>query len=262
LLSVTDLFFATQLNIPVTVIGARSFSATELLINRNPEKFPVPGNTTIEQNSLHSIDSTKTFGSVLPFEKRIGRNDYFITPGNLSLQEKFYESPIKKHVFKNRVLYFADTVFNGGSNFNINMPGSSSFAIIPPALNSITGYPFKTDTIMIKKLSANTLQCMTEATAPRLLVFLQNAYPGWKVFIDGNESSIFTANISFMGVNIPAGKHTIVFSYHPVAIVYTGYISLFTLIIIGLFSLRAIFRNIVLSNQHHQRNTKRKSYYP
>ncbi|MEP7108434.1 MAG: YfhO family protein [Ferruginibacter sp.] len=248
LLSITDLFFATQLNMPITIIGARSFTATELLINRNPARFPLPVNTTIEQNASHSIDSTNTIGSVLPFEKSIGRNDYYITPGNLSLQETFYESSIKDQVFKNKLLYFADTILRAGSDLNPKELKHYSFAIIPPMANSVTGTHFSTDTIMIKKLSANTLQCTTETTTPRLLICLQNIYPGWKVFIDGNETTILTANISFMGVNIPAGKHAILFSYHPAWIICAWYISLFTLICTGIFLFRNILRSRFLLN--------------
>lgn len=248
LLSIADLFFATQLNVPVTVIGARSFAATDLLINRNQVKFPLPGNTTIEQNILNSIDSTNTIGSKLAFEKRIGRNDYYITPGNLSIQEKFYESAIREPVFKNPVLYFADTILQAGHNFNPKLLNTYSFAILPAIASSITDAPFYKDTIAIKKLSANTIECLVQKTTPGLLVFLQNAYPGWKVFIDGKETAILKTNICFMGVNIPAGKHKIVFSYYPEGIVYAWYVSLLTFISIGLYFIGLTIRKRFLSH--------------
>ncbi|MBC7889446.1 MAG: YfhO family protein [Ferruginibacter sp.] len=259
LLSITDLFFATQLNIPITVIGARTFAATELHINRNPVKFPLPGNTTIEQNALHSIDTTNTIGSVLPFEKRIGRNDYYITPGNLSLQDSFYESAIREQVLKNRLVYFADTVLSAGNMVNTKLLTTRSFAIFTPGVIYVNGPASKKDSITIKKLSANTIECSAEASNPRLLILLQNVYPGWKVFIDGKEGHIFTVNTSFIGVNIAPGKHIVVFKYHPTLIIYAWYISLFTLLLTGIFLLRNIFQHSSLSTEHHQRNTEGQS---
>lgn len=252
LLCMADLFFATQLNMPITVIGAKGFAATERQINRNRLRFPLPGNTTIEQNSRYSIDSTKAIGSTLPFEKKVGRNEYYITPGNLSLQEKFYTSPIKDRVFKNRLLYFADTILVAGTDLNVPALATPAFAIISAPVSSIISAVSNKGAIVIKKLSANTLECLVETTTPRLLVFLQNSYPGWEVFIDGNKTSVFTANISFMGVNIPAGKHEILFSYYPRLILYAWYVSLFTLSGLGLFLLQSIIRHRVLPHYHNQ----------
>jgi hypothetical protein len=259
LIALADLFFATQLNMPITVIGARNFSATELLIDRNPVKFPLPGNTTIEQNSLHSIDTTQTIGSKLPFEKKIGRNEYFITPGNLILQDKFFESSIREKVFKNRPLYCADTILQIDATKNAPvLPNTNSFAIVSPTKEHVTGTHTNSDTISIKNLSANTAICQTGLTRPRLLVFLQNVYPGWKVFVDGKESPILITNISFMGVVIPEGGHEIVFRYHPEKIIYAWYISLCTLFGVALFLLWSVYRNIIFSDNHNQRNTNRK----
>ena len=242
LLSAIDLFFATQFNIPITVIGAKKFSAVAMHINRNSIPFPLPGNTTIEQNSLNSLDTTFTVGSFMPFNKKIGRNDYYITPGNLSLQEKFYESPIKSTVFKNRLLYFTDSLLTSTSNI--------SGTIINPTIKTILASHIKNDTIVIQKLSANAIRCLAISSTPQLLVLLQNNYPGWKVFIDGNESSIYTVNISFIGVKIPAGQHDIQFKYHPVMIIYAWYISLITLLTVTIILLIIGFRKTTFFKQH------------
>ncbi|MEO5890049.1 MAG: YfhO family protein [Ferruginibacter sp.] len=246
LLSVADLFFATQLNLPVTVFGARSFIATERLINRNLIKFPLPGNTTIEQNILHSFDTTNTIGTTLTFEKRIGRNDYFITPGNLSSQEKFYESPARETVFKNQLLYFADTILTTATADNIELLTSPSFAITDATVSPSWSANLDTGTIAINKLSANSIECTADTKHPRLLILLQNIYPGWKAFIDGKETAIMKVNISFMGVAIPLGKHEIIFRYHPALIIYAWYVSLLTLLGSMLFLLFTTFRNILL----------------
>lgn len=47
------------------------------------------------------------------------------------------------------------------------------------------------------------------------LVFSSMAVPGWKVTVDGVSQKIHYANHIYQSVNIPKGKHTVVFSYNP-----------------------------------------------
>ena len=152
---IADMFFATQLNMPITVYGAKSFTTIEQLINRNSIKFPVPGNTSIAENSLNSVDAEFVAGSRLPFTKKIGRNDYFITPGNLLKQDQFYESAIKDSIFKNPVLYFTDS---------------------------------NTSSIQIKSFSANELHATVKKKSAGSLIYLQNNYHGWQAFVDGKQN--------------------------------------------------------------------------
>jgi hypothetical protein len=260
LVSITDLFFSTQLNMPVTVIGARSFSDTKLLMKRNPEKFPLPGTGSIEQNALGSVDHTHTVHTLLPFVKRIARNDYFITPGNLASQEKFYESAIREKVFKNPLIYFADTVIKQAGPFDPSKIKKYSFALIAPERPLFTDHVAPWATVQITGLSANSLACFTNSAEPGLLILLQNNYEGWKVYIDGLASDIFTTNLTFMGVQVPAGKHAIVFRYRPDAIIYAWYISISTLLALLCFVTRFFYRERVFFSQHHQGNTHGKPY--
>lgn len=48
------------------------------------------------------------------------------------------------------------------------------------------------------------------------LLFLSDAYyPGWKAYVDRVEKKIYRANYAFRAVLIPAGIHTVIFSYQP-----------------------------------------------
>ena len=250
LILVTDLFFATQLNMPVTVIGARSFHATQALMNRNSERFPLPINS-IEQNAVGGFDSTNTVHTLLPFAKRIARNDYFITPGNLSSQEKFYTSPIRDQIFKERVLYFADTVIAENSFRESELHGHS-FATVMGKEIPLAGQHFATGNIAVRKLSANSLRCSTTTRTPGLLVFLQNYYPGWKVLIDRKASNLFPVSASFMATLVPAGTHEIEFYYRPTLIIHSWYISVTTLLILLLYLGYIFLRKSILFKQHDQ----------
>ena len=222
---ITDLFFVTQLNMPVTVFGAKSFREVEKLINRNPVDFPLPDTSSIEQNSLNSKDENVITGSKIPFIKKIGRNDYFITPGNLALQDKFYSSPVKDIVFKNSVLYFADNIRLYKSLANITTP-KIAFTDNPGLLKN-TSEANTSNAVQIESLSANKMEATVLTQSDGLLIFQQNNYPGWKAFVDEEHTDILPVNISFMAIKVPAGSHVVTFKYRPQNIIYAWYISIF-----------------------------------
>ncbi|HSN61252.1 MAG TPA: YfhO family protein, partial [Ferruginibacter sp.] len=230
LVIIADLFFATQLNMPVTVFGAKSFKEVEKLINRNPVNFPLPDTSSIEQNSLNSMDENVVTGSKIPFTKKIGRNDYFITPGNLALQDDFYSSPIKDIVFKNSVLYFADSILSY-NNQAIISTNNIAFTDNPDLLKNIFE-AHHLNSIKINSLSANKMEATVLTKADGLLIFQQNNYPGWKAFVDEEQTSILPVNISFMAIKVLAGSHSITFKYRPQTIIYAWYISIFSALLL------------------------------
>lgn len=230
MLCIIDIFIASQFNIPATIIGAKKVATVTTILNRNKELFPLPILTSIKENSLNTLNDVS--GSSLPFIKKIGRNNYYISPGNLKLQEEFYYSPIQKNIFENPVLYF-------------NNPFTSKDSINNLVTNSLQ----KTDKILVTedslkasinivKLSANTLLCDVQNKVSSTIVFLQNIYPGWEAFLDNKPISIHKINITFMAVNLPQGKHKLFFVYNPKYIKTAWFISMFTLLFIVICLLR------------------------
>ena len=47
------------------------------------------------------------------------------------------------------------------------------------------------------------------------LVTGENYYPGWKAYVDGEETEIYKTDYLLMGVNVPSGEHTIEFRFQP-----------------------------------------------
>lgn len=78
---------------------------------------------------------------------------------------------------------------------------------------------------------------------PGVLVLADAFYPGWKVFVDGQERIVRRANYLFRGVELPAGAHTVEFVYDPVSFKIGLAISLCTIaLLVAVPSVRAIRR--------------------
>jgi hypothetical protein len=54
-----------------------------------------------------------------------------------------------------------------------------------------------------------------DAEGPGYLLLTDAYYPGWKARIDGQQVPIVRANVMFRAVMLPAGTHTVQFSYEP-----------------------------------------------
>jgi uncharacterized membrane protein YfhO len=54
-----------------------------------------------------------------------------------------------------------------------------------------------------------------EIEKPGILVLSESSYPGWQVFVDGQEKKCLWLNLLFQGVEVEKGRHRIDFIYRP-----------------------------------------------
>jgi hypothetical protein len=57
----------------------------------------------------------------------------------------------------------------------------------------------------------------TDAASNALLVLNDVWHPWWRAHIDGAPAEILKANVLFRAVEVPAGRHTVRFTFHPFA---------------------------------------------
>lgn len=71
------------------------------------------------------------------------------------------------------------------------------------------------DTAIIESYTPNKILIATETQKPSFLMLTDTYFPGWNAFVDGIPSTIYTADGIFRALEIPPGKHSIVFIYKP-----------------------------------------------
>jgi hypothetical protein len=109
----------------------------------------------------------------------------------------------------------------------------------------LKGFSVKTDstaTIHLTDVAPDFVTYESNTSTEQLVVFSEVYYPhGWVVTIDGNETDFFRANYILRAMRVPAGKHTIKFSFEPkvyhrgVAISYACSAVFFLLLFGGIF---------------------------
>lgn len=88
----------------------------------------------------------------------------------------------------------------------------------------------------------NELVYETSASNDQFVVFSESYYqPGWQAYIDGKPAEHIRADYVLRAMNIPAGKHSIVFRFEPQVINTGGAIALASSILLAIALLGGIF---------------------
>jgi len=70
-------------------------------------------------------------------------------------------------------------------------------------------------TIVSYRPNESIFDCETDQNA--FLYVSDTWYPGWRAYVDGKEIKIYRANLAFRAIEVPKGKHTVVFKYVPMS---------------------------------------------
>ena len=93
--------------------------------------------------------------------------------------------------------------------------------------------------MQLTNYSSNDLIYSFNSTEQQMVVFSEIWYqPGWKAYIDGQETDHIRVNYALRGLLVPAGNHEIVFKFEPRSYYLGETISLISslLIMLSLFS--------------------------
>lgn len=78
-----------------------------------------------------------------------------------------------------------------------------------------------------------------KTNAPQMLFLSDNYYPGWKAYVDNNETKIYRADYTFRSIYLPKGNHTVIFKYDPISFKIGLTISVLSVIVLLLFIIKS-----------------------
>jgi hypothetical protein len=93
--------------------------------------------------------------------------------------------------------------------------------------------PAAPGTAAINRMEPGSWQIKTNSPAPALLILAENAYPGWRVTVDGERADPLTAFTTIRAVCVPAGEHVVEWQFVPTIYLAGLFISLLSWIVVG-----------------------------
>lgn len=87
--------------------------------------------------------------------------------------------------------------------------------------------------VQVTAYGPERVEVRVELRAPGYLVLTDAQYPGWRAWVDGEETPIATADLLFRAVYLEAGQHRVVFAFRPYSFRIGAAISLIALLVLG-----------------------------
>ena len=96
-----------------------------------------------------------------------------------------------------------------------SQPSPDASANVGAALSGRPARAAETARAEITEYRPEYVRIRTETSGPAYLVLTDSHYPGWRAFLDGQETPILRANHLFRAVDLPPGSHLVEFQYEP-----------------------------------------------
>lgn len=242
-LIITDGIVSTQLSAHYTVLSKTDPVKFYNFLKSSPKGFPIPELNPIGENSDRNAANEFTWMNNNVFPKKITFDGLvsFKMDGYMFLSDNH---PDLLEVIKNEpVIYFTDDI---RENSLISDFQSKTVFLEPADFKSLNEYNLRSvqnDSLEIFKFSPTKIEIKTSTEFPQLLIYQQNYYTGWKVFVDEDEQNLLKSNFTHMAVLVPSGQHVVRFEYKNNAIIYSFCFTVFIFFVLIGFSIKYFVAN-------------------
>jgi hypothetical protein len=79
--------------------------------------------------------------------------------------------------------------------------------------------------VAVLRYAPEHVELRVEAAEPSFLLAAEGYAPGWRAAIDGIPHPIYPANVAFMGLPVPAGRHLVTLEYYPRSLAWWAAVS-------------------------------------
>lgn len=234
-LFIADGIISTQLSAHYTVLSNHDPLAFQQFLKSSPKGFPIPELNPMEENADRNAANEFTWMNNNVFPKKVTFDGLvsFKTDGYRYLSDNHPD--LLEAIKKEAVVYFSDDVRQENSVANFK---SNTVFVQSSDFEKLTGKTLRSgiqDKLEINSFSPTKIEITTDLEYPQLIVYQQNYYAGWKVFVDETEQDLIKSNFTHMSVLVPAGEHTVRFEYSNLGIILMFcFTSLIFLILIAL----------------------------
>jgi hypothetical protein len=215
-----NLVITTWLCLPYTGLGMKSKKEIQQVISSTPKGILKQDLTPVNQTQFIPLEDKNELMLLSSYSKKIGHPAQEDYPVQLqSSKDYFNDSSVMRFINKQAWIFLSsDTIINAQTNFS--------------------------DTaIQIIESGPGHIRCSINNTGFRYLVLLQNDYPYWKVMINKNNVTHFTAFKTFITIPVANGKNYISLSFEPILIKRALWLNCFVFIICLLVLGSAKWRN-------------------
>ena len=215
-----ELFLAAQWNQTATYVD-RNYQPSYLHKNvqLSPKGFPIPHQVPLAFNDEQHAYILPFWRNTHIFQKEISFNAF----SSFELDNYSYlddeEAKLKDWILRSPLVYFSekvlplsqlnDSTITYDSNVNAVFAEPKEFE----KLQDLELHSKASDQLKISGFSPNSIQVKTNTKKQQLLALQQSFQSQWKAKIDGKSTSIVRVNKNYQAIILPAGKHTITFSF-------------------------------------------------
>ena len=223
-----------------TIVKKDSAQHIQAVLNAHTRNdYPMPSLTvSLQQNSEDGMKYFKEVGALNMYNKKIGRSRYRVTPSNLLVQNNFWlDSALHKKIMQYTLMYQPDTACNLTDTMAKLSQTTKKivFSADSACINQVNRNTGARIDYSLDEFTPNSFHFTCNAADSAFLVLCQSQYPFWHATIDGKETQIVPVNRSFMGVTIPAGKHTLHFDFKANHIIIAAIISFITTLLLLIY---------------------------
>jgi hypothetical protein len=188
LVSALNMIVISWACLPFTGLGQKPRKEIQSILKIVPKGINIPSQNAIQNNFYLPVQLDSIIGSSSFYSKQIG----FPTKAPYPV-----------------ILESADSYFQNDSIVSFINKQAFLFLSTDTNTRSKTSY----EGIDVVSFTPTHTKAVVRTEKIRYLIFLQNNYPRWQVFVDEKPVSHFTVFNTFVGIKIPQGEHQVEFRF-------------------------------------------------